>query len=146
MSLEVRRKWYFPQTTIGELFVYNEFFCYTLEDTVRAWGIKVDDSTAIPQGDYRIAISHSPSFQRDLPLIYTRLPYHLEAGGISFKGIRFHGGNRHPDSAGCILVGKKCQTDPDDPAIWDNDAEIGLLDKIGECGLTDLKVINLAQK
>jgi len=52
-----------------------------------------------------IDISHSNRFGREMPMIYNcDNGYELKAEGISFKGIRIHGGNTHANTQGCILV------------------------------------------
>lgn len=108
VTLDIRRKWFSARTTIGELYVNNKFFCYTLEDTIRAEGIKVNAETGIPAGNYLCELSFSTRFQRILPMIYTEPnKYELKNGGISFSGIRFHGGNNISNTEGCVLVAYK---------------------------------------
>ena len=97
MKIEVIR----PETcgttcTIGEMFINGEFKCYTLEDVVRPDGEKIYGETAIPAGSYRVTITHSNRFGRDLPLV-NDVP--------NFSGIRIHPGNTAADTHGCILVG-----------------------------------------
>ncbi len=80
---------------IGDLHVDNEFFCYTLEDEIRADGVKEYGETAIKAGLYEIEVTYSPKFKRDMILI-KNVP--------NFSGIRLHGGNSSKDSLGCPLV------------------------------------------
>ena len=80
---------------IGDLHVNNEFFCYTLEDEIRADGVKRYGVTAIQAGLYDIEVTYSPKFKRDMILI-KNVP--------NFSGIRIHGGNTSKDSLGCPLV------------------------------------------
>lgn len=80
---------------IGDLHVDNEFFCYTLEDEIRADGVKEYGVTAIKAGLYEIEVTYSPKFKRDMILI-KNVP--------NFSGIRIHGGNTSKDSLGCPLV------------------------------------------
>jgi hypothetical protein len=82
--------------TIGDLYVDGVFECFTLEDVVRPEGIKIYGETAIPYGRYRVVITFSNRFQRDLPLL-------LDVPG--FTGIRIHPGNTAADTHGCLLVG-----------------------------------------
>ena len=96
MKLKLTRKTFTDNDTIGELYVDGVFECYTLEDMVRAVGVKVDGQTAIPSGVYDVSITYSPKFGRYLPLL-NNVP--------NFSGIRIHPGNTSKDTIGCILVG-----------------------------------------
>jgi len=80
---------------IGDLHLEDKFFCYTLEDELRADGDKEYGITAIKAGIYDFEITWSPGFKRDMILIKD-VPM--------FTGIRIHGGNTSEDSAGCPLV------------------------------------------
>ncbi len=93
--------------TIGKLYINDQYFCDTLEDTDRGLtqsmteqqikSKKVYGETAIPTGIYRVIISYSNRFKKQMPLL-------LNVPG--FAGIRIHTGNTEKDSLGCILVGK----------------------------------------
>lgn len=83
--------------TIGELMIDGKHECFTLEDVVRADGVKIPGETAIPAGHYTVDITYSPRFKRDLPLL-------IDVKG--FIGIRIHPGNTAGDTEGCILVGQ----------------------------------------
>lgn len=105
MKLNIYRTLY-SDKTIGELYVNDVFYGYTLED--RYTGIvqsdpstvkyKIDKQSCIGIGDYRVVVTFSPRFNKLLPLI-------LNTNG--FSGIRFHAGEdiRHTD--GCILISLK---------------------------------------
>lgn len=91
--------------TMGKLYIDNEYFCDTIEDTNRDLnknGIfdnnetKVYGETCIPFGIYSIIMNYSPRFKKVLPLLLN-VP--------SFEGVRIHAGNTAQDSHGCILVG-----------------------------------------
>ena len=108
VELLLIRDTFTENTTLGKLFANGTDFCHTLGDTVRAEGIKVYGHTAIPAGEYRVKLSKSSRFNRVMPMVYTEdNGYELKNGGISFKGIRMHGGNTHRNTEGCILVGEK---------------------------------------
>lgn len=81
-------------TTIGELLIDGEWFCWTLEDRVRAQKIK--HQTAIPAGEYIVEVNMSARFKELMPLLLN-VP--------QFSGIRIHPGNDAADTSGCILVG-----------------------------------------
>ena len=72
----------------------RSFVCYTLEDLVRE--VKLPRYTAIPAGAYKLKISRSNRFKKDLPEV-------LSVPG--FTGVRIHGGNTHENTEGCPLVG-----------------------------------------
>ncbi|HJT63131.1 MAG TPA: DUF5675 family protein [Burkholderiales bacterium] len=95
--------------TLGQLYLDGAYECYTCEDQVRPDGKKVYGATAIPEGRYRVVITHSPRFNRPLPLL-------LEVPG--FEGIRIHPGNSTGDTEGCILPGRA--RDPDGGRVMES--------------------------
>lgn len=97
MKLELIRVVLTPRCTVGVLRVDGVHQCFVLEDTSRAPGVKVPGQTAIPEGRYRVEITHSPRFGVDMPLV-------LEVPG--FQGIRIHAGNTKDDTEGCPLPGR----------------------------------------
>jgi hypothetical protein len=106
LYLRIIREEFTSQTTVGKMYIDGHFFGYTLEDTVRAFGIKVKGHTALPAYQYQVKLSFSPKYERMMPLIFNQNDESVKALGIQFKGIRFHGGNRHSDTEGCILIAK----------------------------------------
>lgn len=97
---------YSKDTTIGKLLIGEDFLCYTLEDTCRAWGIKIPKETAIGTGKYMVNLTMSAKFKRELPIIYTEANgYEIKSGGIGFKGVRMHRGSNHLHTWGCPLLG-----------------------------------------
>lgn len=106
MELLLERKYIKPEYCIGRLYINGEFFCNTLEDTIRdinkngtfdCGEFKISGHTAIPYGTYEVQVTYSPKFKRELPLLLD-VP--------NFTGIRIHRGNTKEDSSGCILVGE----------------------------------------
>lgn len=106
MELLLERKWCKQDYTIGRLSINGEFFCNTLEDTVRdinkngtfdCGEFKISGHTAIPYGEYEVIVNYSPKFKRELPRLLN-IPH--------FEGILIHRGNTNKDSSGCILVGE----------------------------------------
>lgn len=98
MRLKLVRKQENEKCTIGELYVNDQFFGYTLEDVVREPFKKIYGETAIKAGTYRVVLSFSPTFKEELPLLMN-VPF--------FTGIRIHAGNTALDTKGCILVGNR---------------------------------------
>ena len=106
MNLKLIRE-EFPTYTKGILFIDNNKFCETLEDTNRDLNrnskfdngeIKVYGETCIPYGTYKVRVSYSPKFKRELPEI-------LNVN--NFSGVRIHKGNKISDTLGCILCGER---------------------------------------
>lgn len=107
MNLTLKRLNLTPNYTEGELYVNSVYFCKTLEDTNRDLNKngqfdnnekKVYGETCIPYGKYKVILSYSPKFKRELPEI-------LEVP--DFQGIRIHRGNKISDTLGCVLCGEK---------------------------------------
>jgi hypothetical protein len=95
LEIQVFRYLYTKNSTIGKMYLNGEFFCYTLEDTVRGKGIKIKAHTAIDEEDYKVIVNMSNRFKRLMPLLIDVL---------NFEGVRIHGGNTHENTEGCILT------------------------------------------
>jgi hypothetical protein len=112
MKIEIIRDHLFPSFTVGTVYVDGVKICRSIEDCVRErqgepvsdW--KIPGETAIPSGDYKVTITPSTRFKRDLPLIN---------GVDGFSGVRIHTGNTSEDTEGCIIVGM----------TWDGDDFVG---------------------
>ena len=77
---------------LGKIFADDRFICYSLDPRVlNPW-------------TYKLEITYSPKFKRDLPLI-------TGATVGPERGLRIHSGNTLADSKGCILVGDTVQID-----------------------------------
>lgn len=99
MEITVKRINKTNDYTIGQMFIDDEYFCDTLEDTVRDLTNvkdKIYGRTAIPAGTYSVILDYSGHFKKLLPHILD-IPF--------FSGVRIHSGNDVEDTNGCILVG-----------------------------------------
>lgn len=98
--------------TISKLYIDGKYYCDTIEDAVRDLHLecpytsrgqscrcneKIYSETAIPAGTYKVIVTMSNKFGRELPLLVD-VPH--------FLGIRIHRGNTSKDSSGCIIVGE----------------------------------------
>lgn len=86
--------------TPGKLYRNGVFYCFTVEDEDRRMecgGEKVYGRTAIPRGKYKLRVSMSNRFKKELPEVM---------GVDGFAGVRIHGGNKAENSEGCVLTGK----------------------------------------
>jgi hypothetical protein len=100
MKLYLKRIHKTEHSTIGELYIDGKFQCYTLEDVERE--VKIKNETAIPKGTYKIVITYSNRFKKQLPLLLN-VP--------NFEGIRIHSGNTNHNTEGCILIGQTRSND-----------------------------------
>lgn len=107
MIITVRRIAMKDTYTIGKLYIDGVYFCDTIEDKDRGLDDSMEESvikerkvygeTAIPLGTYKVEITYSPKFKKNLPLLI---------GVKGFEGIRIHSGNTAKDSLGCIIAGR----------------------------------------
>ena len=88
--------------TLGKMYINGEYFCETLEDPIR--DKKIDGDTCIPSGIYDVKLTMSSRFKRMMPLVYNTSKLTVENKGMSFSGVRLHGGNTAADTHGCPLV------------------------------------------
>lgn len=97
MKIQVKRYIYNTdkRNIIGDMFIDGKFVCHTLEDELRADGVKVKSDTCISAGKYKVVVDMSNRFKRLMPRLID-VPM--------FEGIRIHGGNDESNTEGCILV------------------------------------------
>lgn len=110
MEIDLHRKYKKDGYTIGKLSINGKSICDTLEDTDRELTSdmseeeikerKVFGKTAIPVGEYKVVMTYSNRFKKQMPLL-------LDVKG--FSGIRIHSGNTAEDTEGCILCGKNSE-------------------------------------
>lgn len=117
INLKLKRIAKRPTYTIGRLYVNNEYFCDTLEDTDRGLAQnlpisvnrakKMKGSTAIPTGKYRVTLDvQSPKFSKVAFYKFCDgyLPRLINVP--AYDGVLIHVGNSQFDTDGCILVGE----------------------------------------
>lgn len=106
MKIQVKRRYFGEEYTIGTMLINGERFCDTLEDRNRdlnhngkfdSGESKVYGETCIPFGTYDVIVTMSHKFKRELPKLLN-VP--------SFDGVLIHRGNTKDDTAGCIIVGE----------------------------------------
>jgi hypothetical protein len=107
INLFLNRLFCKPTHTVGKLSIGERYFCDTLEDPVRDFNkdgdledegeTKIYGETAIPYGRYKVDVTFSPKFKRNLPLIMDVK---------HFIGIRIHRGRTVFNTSGCVLVGE----------------------------------------
>lgn len=92
----IERMTFTDKSTIGELSIDGEFYCYTLERTCR----KTKDSgpVAIESGRYKLGLHDSPRFKRIVPIL-------KDVPGRSF--ILIHPANKPDELEGCIATGMR---------------------------------------
>lgn len=116
MKLTLKRIALKPTYTIGKLYIDDNYFCDTLEDTVRDLNKngkfdngekKIKGKTAIPYGTYEITTNVVS--QRFKNRVWAK-PYGGKIPRLinvpSFDGVLLHPGSSSADTSGCLLVGK----------------------------------------
>lgn len=98
MNILIERYAMSDSGTFGHLFLNDKLFCCTAEPP--SFG-----KYPIPEGTYKVAITHSNRFSGKEPYSkYAGVPLLLNVP--NFEGIRIHVGNSPiTDTQGCILVG-----------------------------------------
>ena len=86
MNIQLIRKYFKPDYTIGKLYIDGTYYCDTLELP-----------NPIQTGTYNIEIQYSPKFKKSMPYLMN-VP--------DQRWIMLHAGNTVADTLGCILVGR----------------------------------------
>ena len=102
INLLIIRNTFSDESTIGELFLNGERFCYTLELPYRDNQRSI---SCIPAGEYnvRLRLARESATRDYLHLLVQEVP--------NRSYILFHRGNTAKDTRGCILVGQGSQQD-----------------------------------
>ncbi len=95
MDILIKRHTFLPTSTLGDLYLDGEHFCYTLERP----SADLADATepfCIPEGQYGAIVAFFPHMGEDAVLL---------SGTEPRTGIFIHVGNYPKNTEGCILVG-----------------------------------------
>lgn len=110
VKFRIERDTYRGLTTLGTITCPDGTVLQTLEDCVRGWGIKDKGNTAIPvttgEAVYRLGVTMSSRFGKPMVIVYNQTDLSIKSNGITFSGIRMHGGNTDKDVQGCIAVAR----------------------------------------
>lgn len=106
---------YKQKCTLGEVYLENNRVAYSLEDPRSPSGMKLPGITCIPEGAYIAKVTKSPRFGKELILLCSEGKDAIIRDGVTFVGVRVHGGNVVEDTEGCPLVGE-CTNHED--RIW----------------------------
>lgn len=142
MKLILERHTHNETSTEGSLYINDNFFCYTIEDRVRAkpgeWKkeLKVYGKTAIPYGTYPVLVTWSNRFKRPMVGIFN-VP--------DFEGIRIHWGSSELSSAGCVIISYKADNEHD-KLINDKQATEDLIKIIEEAQKKEKIYIQIVDK
>jgi hypothetical protein len=107
MNLEIVRKIFTDESTVGDFLIGGVRYYYSLEDKDRQrqedgsiipWtrDLKVYGETAIPYGRYEVITNFSARFKTVMPLLINVQDY---------EGVRIHSGNTDENTEGCPLIG-----------------------------------------
>ena len=106
-----------PASTAGALyrvhgpdFFKREFLCFTLEDEYRE--VKVPGSTRIPAGEYILKLrefgGHHRRYSLRFPDFHRGMIELVTDDRPDWSDVLLHIGNTEDDTAGCLLVGDRC--------------------------------------
>jgi len=99
MKIIIKRTYPKEEYTIGDMYIDGVKFCNTLEDRVRDLEKepKVYGETAVTYGNYKVQMTYSPKFKRQMPQILN-VPM--------FEGVRIHSANYATEIEGCVALGE----------------------------------------
>lgn len=111
---------YLKDETVSRVFVDGSYFDSCLEDAGRPPNVKVQDETCIPEGAYKVAITRSNRFGKDMMILFNvDADMSVWRDGVRFTGIRVHAGSSIEHTAGCLLVPRYRELQPQVKAALD---------------------------
>ena len=104
MIINQFRKYEQDETT-GTVYCPEIGIFHSLEDVGRPAGVKVQDETCIPEGVYRVLITPSNRFKKDMMILFNvEYDHSIERDGVRYTGVRVHRGITVEHTAGCVLI------------------------------------------
>ena len=104
MKTIVQLREYHDDFTESELYVEGiSTPLWVLEDVGRPLGTKLPGITCIPEALYKVTISRSTRFEKDMMHLSNAADGSCSKGGVRFTGVRPHGGNKVENTEGCPL-------------------------------------------
>lgn len=122
MNLRLERIAPSPFNTLSNLFIDGDFFSFLVEDPYHEEKIKGE--TRIPAGLYKIDLTWSPKFGKNMWEVLN-VP--------NYSGIRFHAGSDAKDTEGCLMPAWSFTFQPDGKfRQWDSGSAYAQLYEILE--------------
>ena len=113
MKLTVVRFGLGLKSTLSRIYVDGKFVCFGLEDARRKE--KIYGETCIPEGMYQLRPRTEGSFAQRYGVRFRDLKHKamIEIDRVpGFDDVLIHMGNKHEDTAGCLLVGEGVMITP----------------------------------
>ena len=77
---------------------------YFVEDFSPDYGVKVDGMTCVPECILNVTVSESTRFKKTMMLLSNQSDGSIKKDGVTFRGVRPHGGNTVDNTEGCPLL------------------------------------------
>ena len=111
MEIKLKRTVLEDSTTLGEVYINDVFYAFSLEDAYRD-GFKIPGQTCIPYGRYEIKPRNVGGMTKRYA---AKFPWHKGMLWLqdvqNFKWVYIHIGNTIAHTDGCILVGEGVKHD-----------------------------------
>lgn len=104
MEMLLKRRWLTDKSSIGVLYIAEQWQCLMLEPPTRPAGEKVFGHTAIPLGRYLVSIERSPHLSELAGHDVFTPRLHNVPG---YEGVLIHPGNFPKDTLACLVTGNE---------------------------------------
>jgi len=126
----IQERAYFENCTVSDLYDPDGVkIGHALEDVARPVGVKIAGQTCIPEGVYDVSITMSSKYQKEM-IQLSNVGRLVERDGVSFQGVRVHGGNNVDDTEGCPLIAEHFDGDETIWASLSNQVTADIIDYI----------------